>query len=122
MDTVEDKDKIYLFVYGSLKRGKEYNYLLSGAKFISEAVTLEKYSMYVDSIPYVYKDKNISHICGELYEIDNKILKEIDLFEDHPNFYFRELVDVKTTTGMVVKSWIYFLPEEKGELLTSGSF
>lgn len=122
MGIVESKDKIYLFVYGSLKRGKEYNYLLSSAKFISEAVTLEKYSMYVDSIPYVYKNRNIYNICGELYEIDEKILSEIDLFEDHPNFYFRELVEVKTTKGIIVKSWIYFLPEEKGELLPSGYF
>lgn len=123
MDIVESKkDKIYLFVYGSLKRGKEYNYLLEKAKFISEAVTLEKYAMYLDDIPYVYKNRKISYISGELYEIDDKILREIDLFEDHPKFYFRELVEVKTTKGIIVKSWIYFFPEEKGELLSSGCF
>ncbi|MEF3254571.1 MAG: gamma-glutamylcyclotransferase [Deferribacterales bacterium] len=120
--TVESKIINYLFVYGTLKKSKPYNYLLKKAKFISEATTLEKYALYFDNIPYLYKKDSISQIHGEVYQVDEDLLKEIDTFEDHPEYYKRELTEIKLPTGEIIKAWVYFFPEKKGTLISSGRY
>ena len=116
----ETKEKI--FVYGTLKKGKQFNYLLNKAKFIGNAETVERYSLYFDGIPYLVKSDEVSHVKGEVYELDSELLKMIDEFEEHPNYYVREMVKVKLTDGEVVSVWAYFFHEKRGKLIDSGEY
>jgi gamma-glutamylaminecyclotransferase len=121
LDTVEEtKEKI--FVYGTLKKGKQFNYLLSKAKFIGDAETVERYSLYFDGIPYLVKSDEVSYVKGEVYDIDSEMLKMIDAFEDHPNYYVREKIKVKLTSGDILSVWAYFFPEKRGKLIETGEY
>lgn len=39
-------------------------------------------------------ERSPSYIKGEVYEVNNAILKELDTFYNHPDFYTREIIDV----------------------------
>ena len=42
------------------------------------------------NIPYLIdKPGNGNNIHGEVYEVDEKMLKNLDVLEDHPNYYQR---------------------------------
>ena len=105
---VPQTEKHYLFVYGTLKRGHCNHYLLEGCPFMGEAETKEKYALYEADIPYVIKEKKISHIKGEVYEVPRHILKRIDRLEGHPFFYKREKARVVLEDGREVEAWMYF--------------
>ena len=113
-------EKIYVFVYGTLRRGFENHYLLKNSKFIGYGITKEKYSLYVDSIPYVVKIP-YCQIKGEVYEVDKNTLIALDELEGHPDFYRRELIDV-IVNGKTIKAWIYFYPYPRGKLIKSGDY
>lgn len=78
-----------LFVYGSLKRGfKQHDRHMRTARFICKAQTAEPVFSLVavtdpgDDDPYPgMLQKGIYHIKGELYEIDDALLKRLDEYE-----------------------------------------
>ena len=58
---------LYIFTYGTLKRGFVNNYFLDDAIFISTAITVEKYQMYPsigNALFYFKNEKN------NLYAVD----------------------------------------------------
>ena len=57
---------------------------------------------------------------GEVYEVDDTLLKILDDFEGHPDFYHRRLENVKDGNGQVFQCWTYFLPKFKPEMLQLG--
>ena len=112
-----------VFVYGTLKKGYYNHYFLKDSKFIDEAITKEKYALYFLKYPYVIKNAKISQIYGEVYEVDDTTLIDLDFLEGHPNFYRRELIPViLLNKNKTVDAWIYFYPEKKGNLIPSGEF
>lgn len=117
----ENRSEI-IFVYGTLKRGKQFNYLLKKAKFLGKAETVEKYALYFDEIPYMIKDEKISTIKGEVYEVTPEILKNLDIFEEHPTYYQREKIAVRLEKGKILEAWAYFFPTKKGFLLEKGEY
>jgi gamma-glutamylcyclotransferase (GGCT)/AIG2-like uncharacterized protein YtfP len=82
-------------VYGTLKKGFGNNRLLEGAKFIKARefdIKNCRLRANPDSpFPYLYKSngQRSSPFYGELYEIDEKILADVDRLEGHPVFYKR---------------------------------
>ena len=112
----------YLFTYGTLKRGFSNNHLLNQAEFLGAAKTLEKYSLWVSGIPYVFKGESVACIHGELYRVDELTLKIIDRLEGHPEWYRREEVKVVTEKGETVTAWMYFYPEKRGKLVKTGRY
>ncbi len=113
----------YIFVYGSLRKGFwNHKHYLKNSKFIGKGKTKEKYAMYADIIPYVVENEKISHIVGEVYEVDKKTLERIDYLEGHPNYYFRKKVPIVLETGKEIKAWMYFYPEPYGVLVKSGDY
>ena len=115
-----------IFVYGTLKRGGRYHYLLENGKvsFMGKAITRERFIMYErDGIPYVSRKKRLSRIKGEVYEVDEKTLFRLDLLEEHPHWYKREEVDVELEDGRdFLRAFMYFNENEKGRVILSGNF
>jgi len=118
---VENKD-IKIFVYGTLKRNKQFGYIMKKAKFIGKAETIEKYALYFDHIPYMVKNEKISNVKGEVYEVTSDLLKLIDDFEEHPVYYKREEIRVKLENGDIISVWAYLFPEKRGNLIEIGEF
>ncbi len=110
----------YIFVYGTLRKGHRNHRLLENSEFVGYAITKDKYSLFVDGIPYVVKIP-VSKIKGEVYRIDKHTLEKLDRLEGHPDFYKRERIDV-VINDRIIKAWIYFYPYPKGKLIESGDF
>jgi len=100
----------YLFVYGTLKKGCQFNSLLSTSKFLGKAKTIKKYALYFFKYPYILKNKRISFILGEVYSVSKNILKKIDIFEDiEDKVYYRELIKVELLENkQIITAWCYF--------------
>jgi len=101
-------------VYGTLKKGFGNHFYLERARFLGKGETVEKYALYELEIPYVVKNKKVSTIKGEVYEVERKDLIAIDRLENHPWHYKREKVRVKLEDGREVKAWIYFINPKSG--------
>ena len=111
--------EVYLFVYGSLKKGFENEHLLDKAKYISKATTVRKFAMFISKggeYPYLLKDKPLNNIEGELYKIARRdLLKKIDIFEGSPDYYTRESIEVKSRSfDSNKRAFTYFYTDKKG--------
>lgn len=65
------------------------------------------------------------NVRGEVYEVDEKVLKNLDYLEDHPNYYVREQYDVQRVDApdqATEKVWIYMIKSFKKELLNRPFF
>ena len=114
--------KTVLFAYGSLKHSFHNHYLLERSKYLGNGYTKSKYALYERGIPFVIKDEQVSVIYGELYEISDKTLKQLDKLECHPDWYCREQVEIITETGKNILAWLYFYPQPNGKLNTTGLY
>ncbi|WP_406661519.1 gamma-glutamylcyclotransferase family protein [Methanolobus sp. ZRKC3] len=103
---------MYVFVYGSLKKGFCNHPLIEGSEFICETHTKESYAMLdLHRFPGVIKDKKISIIYGEVYDPEDTVLEQLDIFEG--SWYTRE--NVELDAGFPAQ--MYFLkriPEKPG--------
>lgn len=102
-----------VFVYGTLKKGySNHQFYMNDAKFIREA-TASGFSMVNGpGFPFAFKKKD-SLIQGELYEIDETTLKQLDYLESYPSFYTR-------SEDGPEGSWIYHLDSKPtGKEITS---
>jgi len=87
-----------VFVYGTLKKGYGNHYILQNSKFCGNAVTIEKYLFLELGIPFLTKNqkhKKRTYVFGEVYNVNNEILTNLDDLEGHPTFYKREPIWVK---------------------------
>lgn len=97
-----------VFVYGTLKRGGAWSHLLSDCEFMGSGMTLGRYPMIIDTIPYVL-DENMGHqIYGEMYRVDLSTMRALDALEQHPNWYERKKKRV-IVGGEPFNAYIYFL-------------
>jgi gamma-glutamylaminecyclotransferase len=93
-----------VFVYGTLKGGYPNHHRLGGACGIkAEAKGFELY----DGPGYPFAKKGNGFVQGELYEINEHILQDLDRLEGHPRFYRREAVQVEDVLGFKHKAWMY---------------
>lgn len=109
--------EVYIFTYGTLKKGFINNYFLSDAIFVSKATTIEKYQMYPcrgNAYPFLIKSEKHHQIRGEVFKTNNqKILDRLDELEDYPNLYLKEFIKVKLeSNNQVINALIYFKNEE----------
>jgi len=60
------------------------------------------------------------NVLGELYEVDDKMLKNLDILECHPVLYerIRDIVTYETELGTTetAEVWIYFIKKYKPEM------
>ncbi|XP_045782235.1 putative gamma-glutamylcyclotransferase CG2811 isoform X1 [Maniola jurtina] len=121
-----------VFVYGTLKRNEPNHHWLTNpehgvSKFIAEGTTKTKYPLIIGTkynIPFLlYSPGDGHYVKGEVYEVDDIMLGKLDILEDHPNYYVRELDDIlvnklNSSDQETVKCWVYFLKNFRPELLS----
>ncbi len=83
-----------LFVFGTLKRGQVNHRLMTGQAFVREATTLPHYRLYdLGEYPGLADDPvNGLSIVGELWQISECCLAELDDFEGVPDWFQRRPV------------------------------
>ena len=95
-----------VFVYGTLKQGYHNHYLLEGCKF--EEAEAEGFNLHASAyLPYAVPGEGT--IKGELYEVDNEVLKRLDRLEGHPRYYRRIKTSVRTALEQI-EAWLYICP------------
>ncbi|MEM1600103.1 MAG: gamma-glutamylcyclotransferase [Sulfolobaceae archaeon] len=72
---------MYIFVYGSLRYGFELHHIIAKSRFVGLGY-IEGYEMYdLGNYPGVIKGDGI--VWGEVYEIDDNLIKFLDEVEDY---------------------------------------
>ncbi|XP_072244361.1 gamma-glutamylaminecyclotransferase-like [Leuresthes tenuis] len=100
----------HVFVYGTLKKGQPNNFRMfessnGKAEFLASAFTTQKYPLVIAgkyNIPFLLNLPGDGHrVHGEIYKVDDQMLKFLDDFESIPTMYQRTLVklEVKEWTG-----------------------
>jgi gamma-glutamylaminecyclotransferase len=109
---MNDKPQL-VFVYGTLKKGFYFHdaYLANKADFKGPANTSNAFTLYVDALPHLVREKSHRGVKGELYEVGPELLKELDSLEGHPNFYQRESIEVIDSDGQKRQAWAYLRPK-----------
>ena len=88
-----------LFVYGSLKRNKHNFHKMGSSIFISEIELPVKGNLMMNitnprNYPHFIKDETAGFIKGELFEVPDNMMTELDRFEGHPSFFCRDSVEI----------------------------
>ncbi|XP_049268388.1 putative gamma-glutamylcyclotransferase CG2811 isoform X1 [Rhipicephalus sanguineus] len=137
----------YVFVYGTLKTGETNHRIMTNpgngrSTLIGQARTLKKWPLVLVSkyeIPCLLPCEGLGHeVCGEVYQVDDRMLEVLDWLESHPDFYVRSQEDVvmlsqphsstdvegttvrpsSTEAGDKRKAWVYFVRKFERELLS----
>lgn len=94
-----------LFVYGTLKRHQRNHHLLTGQRFVGEAETVLGFRLFdLGPHPGLKRDPNGGPVRGEAFDVSDCCLDELDDFEDVPNLFTRERIEL-TDGG---EAWAYF--------------
>lgn len=101
-----------VFVYGTLKRNEWNSDLLAGGKFISEAITNEHYLLKNSGYPYAIpaafaESEEPLPIIGEVWRVDDLILRSLDNLEGEGRHYHRRCKPVQLLDGDEIFSFIY---------------
>ncbi|XP_056287618.1 gamma-glutamylaminecyclotransferase-like isoform X1 [Pseudoliparis swirei] len=98
-----------VFIYGTLKKGQPNFYRLfdaanGKAEFLASACTTQRYPLVIageHNIPFLLNLPGQGYrVHGEIYEVDDKMLRSLDDFEDVPAMYQR------TRVTLEVKEWV----------------
>jgi molybdenum cofactor cytidylyltransferase len=123
LDTPEDYERLRhsyaevatfrLFVYGTLMRGGVRHDVLRDQRFLRAAVTRPKYLLFdLGAYPgLVVAETGGRAIHGELYEVEQRLIPQLDGMEGAPELYRLEPVQIEGESGPVF-SYLYKRPTE----------
>jgi len=116
----------FVFVYGTLKRGKSaHKFLKDCEDFGCHAVKGTMYGVNGVSYPMI-KLSGDSLIHGEIYEVSEETLKVLDRYEGHPHHYKRIETLMLDPGGDSTEAyaWVYeYQGSVEGlDVITSGVF
>jgi len=109
---------MYLFVYGTLKKGGVNHHVIQNLEYVGDFLTVNKY--YYDKINnLVYKtlskenenntDIEYTQIKGELYVLPKNSIYFIDRFEKHPDYFYRDMAYFIMENDIIRKlGYMYF--------------
>jgi gamma-glutamylaminecyclotransferase len=105
-----------LFVYGTLRQGCTNHHLVFGSPHLGPATTVEPFVMATQksrSFPYIFKhaDLHTAPVKGEMYEINQEVLRRLDVLEGHPDHYRRQQILVATPKGDTYACAAYVLED-----------
>jgi gamma-glutamylaminecyclotransferase len=93
-----------VFVYGTLRRNYGNHRLLSESAFFGETTTAAyTFAMFGQGIPYVYPVEIGWRIKGEVYEVDDETLEDLDRLEGNGYHYERRPVRLRDNS----LAWMY---------------
>ncbi len=94
----------FVFVYGTLLAGEGNHELLDGARRVGHGTTLPVFELR-DLGPYPGLVEGGSQaVVGEVYEVDEVMLRALDAFEDHPRLYRRMAITL--SDGQIVQTYV----------------
>ena len=100
----ENAPKARVFVYGTLRRGGSNNFRMDGCKWLGPAgVNAHLYE--VDWYPGLVLDEDAAEVVGDLYEVPNEKMPELDKFEGSE--YRRVRAMVQTAEDTAMSAWIW---------------
>jgi gamma-glutamylcyclotransferase (GGCT)/AIG2-like uncharacterized protein YtfP len=95
-----------LFVYGTLCEGQRAHHLLRSAPLLARTRTAPTFRLVdMGGYPALVRGGTTA-VYGEIYEVDDSLIPELDRYEDVPELYQRETLEVGGMTA-----WAYVLPE-----------
>ncbi len=93
---------IDIFVYGTLLRGESNDHWLVGAEFLGVDRLGAAQLFNLGNYPMIVPGKG--WVKGELYRISPAILQKLDILEEHPDYYQRNLVTLESGC----RAWVYW--------------
>jgi len=101
-----------VFVYGSLQRGERNHRMMAGARLLRVAKTAPAFELFdLGSFPAMVARGTVS-VVGELYAVDEVLLKRLDVFEGHPRFYRR--TEVGLDDGTTAEAYLMARSDVRG--------
>jgi gamma-glutamylcyclotransferase (GGCT)/AIG2-like uncharacterized protein YtfP len=98
-----------LFVYGTLRSEQPAHGLLRGAKLVARVRTEPQFTLVDTMAGYpAMIEGGTTSIVGEIYELDEAALGELDRYEEAPEFFQRV---TRRIAGHDV--WVYLLPKRQ---------
>lgn len=117
------ENKYKVAVYGSLRKGLYNHYLMSHSDFIktvSVEVPFKMISMS-DRFPALIPTKENNLVVFELYKVDDKTARNLDILEGYPDFYSKKYIKIEDEDYLV-----YYLSPlkiaNKEEVVESGDW
>ena len=110
---------MYLFVYGTLKKNFDSHQLLKDSKFIDNAYIYGSLFELTAGFPAVCLDGGRDHVYGEVYDIDEFEIDEIDQYEgfnpDDPSdsIYLRLEADAYIAKNKTIKVSVYVMDDKQ---------
>lgn len=104
--------KHLVFVYGTLKKGFYFHEQFLGdgkSLFVGPALASLDYSLYIDGMPHLVREKTDKHVKGELYEVNSNVLKTLDDLEGP--VYKRDVIEVLDKDSKPSSAWSYLRPK-----------
>ncbi|KAL0204333.1 hypothetical protein M9458_002351 [Cirrhinus mrigala] len=131
-----------VFMYGTLKKGQPNYFRIEDtdngqAKFIAHARSVEKYPLVIDTeynIPFLLNVPGTGQrVYGEIYRVDQKMLKFLDDFEGCPEWYKRIKIQLEVQDrdgegentlkpGSIVETDVYVKTKCEPELLQKPTY
>lgn len=106
--------KHLIAVYGTLKKGHSnyYNYLTQ-SKYVGAAYTMDKYPLLIEGLPFLLNKPGVGeNVEVDLFLINDATLRNVDGLEGHPDWYYREKIEVCTSDGTPLLASVYFNDRE----------
>lgn len=106
MSTLQKLLKV--FVYGTLKKNQPNHYWFQKnekghASFLCNGITANQFPLLVATkynVPFLLDRPGMGeHVSGEIYEIDELMLANLDELEDYPQLYDRIITGVNGSDG-----------------------
>lgn len=85
---------VEIFVYGTLMKGERNHYFLSDAEYLGEDAIADAELFDLGSYPMFVTGKGI--VYGERYRIPLKTVPILDKLEEHPHYYRRRWMNLKS--------------------------
>lgn len=100
---------MYVFVYGTLKRGHGNHHLINKEPEATIIAELPFKMISLGGFPGLIESDKLHNITGEIYHVDKETFARLDRLEGYPDFYKRQQFDLKDF-GIDGKAWFYYLP------------
>lgn len=100
----DDDQSVYVFVYGTLKRGEANHGVMESAngEFVAESKLAGYYMVNTPWYPFAAKsDNDDDYIEGELYKVPADKLHILDTLEGYPQLYDRDTVSIKDLDAFI---------------------